>query len=91
MRGSVWDLGRMPKGGVYRGMRMSMYGEGRGLSGAAALPPATPIPAMGHSLRHPGDSGLPSASPPPTPRAWLGLVYWHICLGTSKSGAGDLL
>lgn len=69
MRGSVWDLDRMPKGCVYRGMRMSMYGEGRGLSGAAALPPTTPIPATGHSLRHLGDSGLPSASPPPHPQS----------------------
>lgn len=55
----------MPKGCVYRGVHMHMYGECRGLYGAAALSPTTPIPAMGHSLRHTGDSGLPSASPTP--------------------------
>lgn len=73
MRGSVWDLGRMPKGGVYRGMRMSMYGEGRGLSGAAALPPRYPDPSNGALSQAPrglrAALGLPPAHPQSLARA----------------------
>lgn len=70
--------------GCPRGVHVGMYGERRGLY--AALPcPDGRYRALSQAHR-----GLRAALASPTPRACLGPMHWHICLGTSKSGAGDL-
>lgn len=73
--------------GCPRGVPVGMYGGCRGAYGAAALPCSAPVQLQGILS---GPRGLRAAPASPTPRACLGPMLWHICLGTSRSGAGDL-
>lgn len=65
--------------GCPRCVHVGVYGGCRGLY---ELQPCQAVPQAQRGLR--------AAPASPTPRACPGPMLWHICLGTSKSGAGDL-